>query len=68
MGHYDSAYEYDIKREDFRKYVHEYYDIYDKKNALANKLAELNPHIQNMLDKGFGYVIDEVILERQRRK
>lgn len=67
MGHYDSCYEYDEKREEFRNYVRAYYDIYDQKNALENKLAELNPHIQNMLDKGFSYVIDEVILERQRK-
>lgn len=67
MGHCDSCYGYDEKREEFRNYVRAYYDIYDQKIALENKLAELNPHIQNMLDKGFSYVIDEVILERQRK-
>lgn len=68
MGHYSSCYEYDDKVEEFTRYVHNFYDVYDKIQILQAELDRLNPHIQDMLDQGFGYVVDEVITSRQKAR
>lgn len=54
------------EEQDFYNYCINYYSIYDKMVELKNELDRLNPHIQNMLDKGYSHIIDKVVSDIQK--